>query len=85
MSKQGLETFNEIISSLRYKCHLKYSWTVPMPPVIAALASVVSGFSSSIQIQPRFDQGEQSQHLKKITVLVAASALFPSSCPLCFG
>ncbi|TWW65361.1 hypothetical protein D4764_21G0002610 [Takifugu flavidus] len=52
---QGLETFNEIISSLRFKCHLKYSWTVPRPPVIAALANVVSGFSRSIQmLQPKF-------------------------------
>uniref|UniRef100_A0A674P8I9 Coagulation factor XI-like n=1 Tax=Takifugu rubripes TaxID=31033 RepID=A0A674P8I9_TAKRU len=42
-------------ASIRFKCHLKYSWTVPRPPVIAALANVVSGFSRSIQmLQPKF-------------------------------
>ncbi|CAF99456.1 unnamed protein product [Tetraodon nigroviridis] len=40
----------------RYKCHLKYSWTVPRPPVIVALANVVSGFSNNLQMPfPRFD------------------------------
>ncbi|XP_070778230.1 coagulation factor XI-like [Enoplosus armatus] len=38
----------------RYKCHLKFSWTVPRPCVKAG-AGLVSGFSHSLQITQQSD------------------------------
>uniref|UniRef100_A0A3B5KPF4 Apple domain-containing protein n=1 Tax=Xiphophorus couchianus TaxID=32473 RepID=A0A3B5KPF4_9TELE len=37
---------------LRYKCHLKYSWSVPRTPAVRALADRISGFSRKLQIIP---------------------------------
>lgn len=43
----------------RYKCHLKFSWAIPRPPVVEIKAGVVSGFSYKTQISQSFDTGTQ--------------------------
>ncbi|XP_034016305.1 coagulation factor XI-like [Thalassophryne amazonica] len=35
--------------NIRYKCHLKFSWTVPRTPIVNAKTGVVSGFSHNIK------------------------------------
>ncbi|XP_027893009.1 plasma kallikrein-like [Xiphophorus couchianus] len=39
-------------TNVRYKCHLKYSWSVPRTPAVRALADRISGFSRKLQIIP---------------------------------
>ncbi|KAM4631106.1 coagulation factor XI-like isoform 1-T2 [Polymixia lowei] len=47
---------NELIAAedIRYKCHLKFSWTVPRLPIIESTAGVVSGFSDRLQANTQF-------------------------------
>ncbi|XP_019946465.2 coagulation factor XI-like [Paralichthys olivaceus] len=40
--------------NIRYKCHLKHSWSVPRTPVIKREAGAVSGFSHNLQITQYF-------------------------------
>ncbi|XP_067467478.1 coagulation factor XI-like [Thunnus thynnus] len=40
---------------IRYKCHLKFSWTIPRIPTIERKAGVVSGFSHEAEIIQSFD------------------------------
>ncbi|KAK5618602.1 hypothetical protein CRENBAI_015666 [Crenichthys baileyi] len=40
--------------NVRYKCHLKFSWTVPRTPNVIASADRVSGFSHELQILPSY-------------------------------
>ncbi|XP_055081361.1 coagulation factor XI-like [Periophthalmus magnuspinnatus] len=35
---------------IRYKCHLKFSWTVPLTPIVEKKSGVASGFSHTAQI-----------------------------------
>ena len=42
----------------RFKCHLKFSWTIPRPSV-RALPNVVSGFSLKIQMGQQSDTGKR--------------------------
>ncbi|XP_020788402.2 coagulation factor XI-like [Boleophthalmus pectinirostris] len=35
---------------IRYKCHLKFSWTVPLTPIVEKKSGVVSGFSHNALI-----------------------------------
>lgn len=42
---------------LRYKCYLKFSWTVPRTPVIERKADVTSGFSQKTNQTQHFDKG----------------------------
>ncbi|XP_076005814.1 coagulation factor XI-like [Genypterus blacodes] len=37
--------------SIRYKCHLKFSWTIPVPPIVESATGVVSGFSNSTNLE----------------------------------
>uniref|UniRef100_A0A8C6TMN8 Apple domain-containing protein n=1 Tax=Neogobius melanostomus TaxID=47308 RepID=A0A8C6TMN8_9GOBI len=37
-------------TKIRYKCHLKFSWTVPVTPIVEKKNGVVSGFSQNVQI-----------------------------------
>ncbi|XP_040908929.1 coagulation factor XI-like [Toxotes jaculatrix] len=46
---------------IRYKCHLKYSWTVPRTLNVNRKAGVVSGFSHKIQLTPYFEPACQSE------------------------
>ncbi|KAK7896217.1 hypothetical protein WMY93_021542 [Mugilogobius chulae] len=39
--------------NIRFKCHLKFSWTIPLPPNVDEKTGVVSGFSSHAQISTR--------------------------------
>ncbi|CAL1606893.1 unnamed protein product [Knipowitschia caucasica] len=34
-----------VTEAIRYKCHLKFSWTVPLTPIVEKKNEVVSGFS----------------------------------------
>ena len=47
-------------SVFRYKCHLKFSWTIPRIPTIERKAGVVSGFSHNAEITQTFDTGTQT-------------------------
>ncbi|XP_060948416.1 coagulation factor XI-like isoform X2 [Limanda limanda] len=42
------------LSDIRYKCHLKHSWSVPRIPVIKREVGAVSGFSHKLQITQYF-------------------------------
>ncbi|XP_029299176.1 coagulation factor XI-like [Cottoperca gobio] len=35
---------------IRYKCHLKFSWSIPVTAIVKKKAGVVSGFSHTIQV-----------------------------------
>uniref|UniRef100_A0A667WRZ7 Apple domain-containing protein n=1 Tax=Myripristis murdjan TaxID=586833 RepID=A0A667WRZ7_9TELE len=56
-SCQFFTFFNGIFTpeKIRYKCHLKFSWTVPRTPIVEAKPGVVSGFSHSLQIMTNSD------------------------------
>ncbi|XP_029299240.1 coagulation factor XI-like isoform X2 [Cottoperca gobio] len=43
---------NELFTpeKIRYKCHLKFSWSIPVTPVVEKQTGAVSGFSHNIQI-----------------------------------
>uniref|UniRef100_A0A3B4EPW7 Coagulation factor XI-like n=1 Tax=Pundamilia nyererei TaxID=303518 RepID=A0A3B4EPW7_9CICH len=47
---------NFLNSKVRYKCHLKFSWTVPRTPVIERKAGVTSGFSQKTNQTQHFDK-----------------------------
>ncbi|XP_062385041.1 plasma kallikrein-like isoform X3 [Sardina pilchardus] len=51
------------IGLYKYKCHLKFSWSVSKPPALKILSGVVSGFSQKVfQINSRSDcQTEQCE------------------------
>ncbi|XP_073319557.1 coagulation factor XI-like [Pagrus major] len=77
---------NEVfqVEKIRFKCHLKFSWTIPRPPVVRVLRNVVSGFSHNIQMGQQLDtacQGKLFPHADipggNIMVLPAAS---PEQC-----
>nr|BAG66037.1 goosefish kalliklectin [Lophiomus setigerus] len=38
--------------NIRNKCHLKFSWTVPIIPVVVANPGVISGFSCNAKMSP---------------------------------
>ncbi|XP_054911862.1 plasma kallikrein-like [Poeciliopsis prolifica] len=38
--------------NVRYKCHLKYSWSVPRTPTVISDADRISGFSFDLQLSP---------------------------------
>ncbi|XP_026156339.1 coagulation factor XI-like [Mastacembelus armatus] len=46
------ENFNQ--ASIRNKCHLKFSWTVPRSPDVERKTGVVSGFSHQLDITTQF-------------------------------
>ncbi|XP_034456233.1 plasma kallikrein-like [Hippoglossus hippoglossus] len=50
-------------SILRYKCHLKHSWSVPRTPVIKREVGAVSGFSHKLQIPQYFEPVYQDELL----------------------
>ncbi|XP_008419732.1 plasma kallikrein-like [Poecilia reticulata] len=41
-------------TTIRYKCHLKYSWSVARTPAVTAVADRISGFSRELQIIPSY-------------------------------
>ncbi|XP_029299175.1 coagulation factor XI-like isoform X2 [Cottoperca gobio] len=41
--------------TLRYKCHLKFSWSIPVTPIVEKQTGVVSGFSHNIQVTQQSD------------------------------
>ncbi|XP_014905718.1 coagulation factor XI-like [Poecilia latipinna] len=47
-------------TNIRYKCHLKYSWSVARTPAVTALADRISGFSRELQIIPSYQTACQS-------------------------
>ena len=60
---------NDVIflSVFRYKCYLKYSWTVPKIPKIIRLSTRISGFSQRKQLTtPDFGFGNQTLTAKVI-------------------
>uniref|UniRef100_UPI0037E731CF coagulation factor XI-like n=1 Tax=Semicossyphus pulcher TaxID=241346 RepID=UPI0037E731CF len=52
--------------NIRYKCHLKFSWTIPTTSIVEAKVGVVSGFSHKVQMGQNF-------------VTVCQGKLFPST------
>ncbi|KAM6899461.1 coagulation factor XI-like [Xenentodon cancila] len=45
---------------IRYKCHLKFSWTIPRTPIVERQTGVTSGFSKNVEITPQFDTACES-------------------------
>ncbi|KAG7244159.1 hypothetical protein INR49_004232, partial [Caranx melampygus] len=41
-------------ASERYRCYLRYSWSIPRPPNVGSLTGVVSGFSDKIKVLENF-------------------------------
>ncbi|XP_071768712.1 coagulation factor XI-like [Centroberyx gerrardi] len=54
---------NEVFTpeKIRYKCHLKFSWTVPRSHRVEAKVGVVSGFSHILQTPTQFDTACQAK------------------------
>lgn len=61
------ESFHFLLCS-RYKCHLKYSWSVPRTPIVERKDGVVSGFSHKIQLTPFFKPGMQTFMTKVVEI-----------------
>ncbi|XP_008285822.1 coagulation factor XI-like [Stegastes partitus] len=38
------------VETIRHKCHLKFSWTIPRTPIVERTAGVTSGFSHNAQM-----------------------------------
>ncbi|XP_017276580.1 coagulation factor XI [Kryptolebias marmoratus] len=53
-------TRNFAQADIRFKCHLKFSWTIPRTPVVEKKPGVLSGFSHTGQISDQFDTACQS-------------------------
>ncbi|XP_028249195.1 coagulation factor XI-like [Parambassis ranga] len=41
--------------SIRFKCHLKFSWNIPSPTIVERKSGLISGFSHNIDISQHFD------------------------------
>ncbi|XP_056254533.1 plasma kallikrein-like isoform X2 [Seriola aureovittata] len=53
---------------IRFKCHLKYSWTGPRTPLVNRKAGVFSGFSHNLQITQYFTPACQSKFFAKTDI-----------------
>ncbi|XP_041664143.1 coagulation factor XI-like [Cheilinus undulatus] len=53
------DTFTPV--NIRYKCHLKFSWTIPRTPVVQRKAGVVAGFSHEAKMSQNFDTACQGK------------------------
>ncbi|KAM3597120.1 uncharacterized protein V6R79_026379 [Siganus canaliculatus] len=67
--------------TIRFKCHLKFSWSIPRTPIVEAKDGVVSGFSHKAQMTQTSNTACQSKLFlntdipgSDFTVLPAASA-----------
>lgn len=59
----------------RHKCHLKFSWTIPITHLVEAKSGVVSGFSHTVDMNPNVEMNENSE--------TGTWKEFPTVCPLC--
>lgn len=44
----------------RHKCHLKFSWTIPITYIVEAMTGLVSGFSHNVDMNPNVEMHENS-------------------------
>lgn len=44
----------------RHKCHLKFSWTIPITYIVEAKIGLVSGFSHNVDMNPNVEMHENS-------------------------
>ncbi|KAK7898395.1 hypothetical protein WMY93_019248 [Mugilogobius chulae] len=71
---------------IRYKCHLKFSWTVTLTPIVEKKSGVVSGFSHKAQISTSLDldKGCQSQFFPSTNIpgnnVLSMPAASPEHC-----
>ncbi|XP_068603531.1 coagulation factor XI-like [Brachionichthys hirsutus] len=67
--------------NIRYKCHLKFSWTIPRTPIVEAKAGVISGFSHKVQMTQSFSTDCQGKLFPGTDVLGISIAEMPTSSP----
>lgn len=48
------------MEKIRHKCHLKFSWIIPMTHIVEAKAGLVSGFSHNVEMNPNVQMNENS-------------------------
>ncbi|XP_065326905.1 coagulation factor XI-like [Pelmatolapia mariae] len=68
-------------SKVRYKCHLKFSWTVPRTPVIERRAGVTSGFSHITYQTQHFDKVCQRKLFPNTDIPGSDIESLPAACP----
>lgn len=58
------------LEKIRYKCHLKFSWTVPVTPIVEKKNGVVSGFSHKVQLSTsqRFFKECQNKYFPGVNI-----------------
>ncbi|XP_071357289.1 coagulation factor XI-like isoform X2 [Trachinotus anak] len=66
---------------IRYKCHLKFSWTVPRTPTVNRKANVFSGFSHNIEITQYFSPACQSELFENTEIPGNNSETLPAASP----
>lgn len=49
-----------VLLCFRYKCHHKFSWDIPITPIVEAKAGVVSGFSHNLEMTQNPGPGTRS-------------------------
>lgn len=67
--------------NIRYKCHLKFSWTVPTTPIVEKKSGVVSGFSHKAQMSQSFSKDCQYKYLQNTDIPGHDFLNVPAACP----
>uniref|UniRef100_A0A671U0U1 Apple domain-containing protein n=1 Tax=Sparus aurata TaxID=8175 RepID=A0A671U0U1_SPAAU len=68
------------MESIRFKCHLKFSWTIPRPSV-KSLRNVVSGFSLKIQMGQQSDTVCQGKLFPRTDIPGGDIMMLPAASP----
>uniref|UniRef100_A0A3Q3GB54 Coagulation factor XI-like n=1 Tax=Labrus bergylta TaxID=56723 RepID=A0A3Q3GB54_9LABR len=80
-SCQFFTFMNNVFTSetIRYKCHLKFSWTIPRPPLVLGQTGVVSGFSHKTQMGLNFDTACQGKLFQNTAIPGNSLQALPAS------
>ncbi|XP_044192494.1 coagulation factor XI-like [Thunnus albacares] len=69
------------LEKIRYKCHLKFSWTIPRIPTIERKAGVVSGFSHKAEKTQSFDTVCQGKLFPRTEIKGNSIETLPAASP----
>ncbi|XP_069032927.1 coagulation factor XI-like [Embiotoca jacksoni] len=67
--------------SIRYKCHLKFSFSIPRTPIVERTAGLVSGFSHKTQMSQNFDTACQNQLFPGTDIPGQDNQVLPAASP----
>ncbi|KAK5855327.1 hypothetical protein PBY51_005434 [Eleginops maclovinus] len=70
-----------VTESIRFKCHLKYSPSIPVPPIVEKEPGVVSGFSQNIQFPQQSTEACEGKLFPAISIPHNNLKTYPALCP----